>query len=117
MLHQATEVHVARAIQDEWTLTFQYPLSSEKIEFIKENRLVVCKGQRYRISKIKKTNEGTQLASITATHIFRDNENYHILNFGAMPNTTPYAVMVAAFSNTPFHVMTAAEDCKNIRRN
>lgn len=76
-LDEAINVHMQREINGNHCLLFDYPLPSEKYQFIKEGMLVKSEEQLYRISRIVE-DESRCKASIIANHVYRDTEQTHI---------------------------------------
>lgn len=112
ILVDAVNVKVSCEINGEYMLEFEYPLN-EKGQQIKENRIVVCENQAYRIMRISRENNGREIIKVTCQHIFcADARCTHIQNFGGTEETigaSPTSIMELALDNTPFEVIPDGE--------
>lgn len=112
ILGDAVNVRVSCEINGEYMLEFEYPFDN-KAQQIKENRIVVCENQAYRIMRISRENDGKEIVKVTCQHIFcADARCTHIQNFGGTNETigaSPTRVMELALDNTPFEVIPDSE--------
>ena len=111
-LEDAVNVKTSWEINGEYMLDFEYPYT-EKSEEIKENRIVVCEGQAYRIMRVAHEDDGTSLMRVNCLHVFcADARGVHIQNFGGTKDTigaNPYKIMELAFSGTRFSLFSESE--------
>lgn len=112
VLGDAVNVKVSSEINGEYMLEFEYPFCG-KSQQIKENRIVVCENQAYRIMKVSRENSGQENIKVICQHIFcADARSFHIQNFGGTDETigaNPKSIMELAIENTPFEVIDDSE--------
>lgn len=110
ILDEATNVKVTSEINGEYTLGFDFPLGSEKTAQIKENYIVVCEGQNYRIMNVS---SGSDKVHVSCTHIFHaDLKKVHVQTFGGTADTigaNPSYVLSLALLGTSFSVFSDEE--------
>lgn len=112
ILSNASDVNIQREINGDYRIEFSYPVTEYMSEEIKENRLVKCEGQLFRIVYISDNTDS--LRKIAALHIYRDNEKTHIQYIKNYMGYTPYAIMTGkemktALSGKGFSVLSKSE--------
>lgn len=108
ILNKATNVKISREINGDYRLTFDLPADDGKWKYLKQRNFVTCEGQKFRIYKKSRQKEGIITRTVECLHVISD-ANSHIPYFDAQIGRTPREIMVAAFANTPFTVMTEYE--------
>lgn len=107
MLNDAQRVKITNEINGDYTLDFTYPLGG-KAELIKENRIVVCGGQAFRITKT--TYDPQKGFYVYAPHVSRaDTRTVHIQNIPDMIGVSPKSVIARAAAGTEFRLLTDGE--------
>ena len=113
VLDEASNVKLTQEINKDYTLDFDYPYYSDKEKDIKENYIVECEGQQYRIMKISREVNGNDIMHISCTHIFHAQlKRYHVPTFGGTENTIgalPRDVIMAALNNTGIFMLSEDE--------
>lgn len=112
ILHEASGVNIQREINGDYRLEFSYPDNGYIVNEIKENRLVKCEGQLFRITHI--ADSSNNMKKVTALHIYRDNEKTHIQYIKNYMGKYPYDIitgteMKTALSSKGFSVLTKAQ--------
>lgn len=112
-LDEAYEVSVENAINEEGTLNFKFPLTSEKAESIEENMIVSVEGKGYRLAKIELSKEmGTMTCIGKSLHTF-DLMQKHIqkipVSAEAYIAESPKTVIDACLEGTAFSTFTEDE--------
>ncbi len=110
ILDEASNVKVTCEINGEYLLEFDFPRGSDKTDKIKENYIVVCEGQNYRIMKV--SHEADKV-HVSCVHIFHaDLKKVHVQTFGGTADTigaNPSYVLSLALLGTSFFVFSDAE--------
>ncbi len=107
LLHEAQHVKITNEINGDYALDFTYPLT-DKADHIKENRIVVCEGQAFRITKT--TYNPQKGFSVYAPHVSRaDARTVHIQNIPDMIGVSPKSVILKAAAGTEFRLLTDGE--------
>ena len=113
VLDEASNVKLTQEINKDYTLDFDYPYYSDKSNNIKENYIVECEGQQYRIMKISREVNGNDIMHISCTHIFHAGlKSYHVPTFGGTEDTIgalPRDVITAALNKTGFRMFSEDE--------
>lgn len=110
VLKEAQNVCITREINGEYKLTFELPgESNEKWQYLQHNNIVTCEGQRFRIVRKTRENQGVIKRSVECLHVMYDATKKLIPDYPNQMGYTPYAIMTTAFAGTPFHVLTEAE--------
>lgn len=112
-LDEAYNVSVENAINEEGTLNFNFPLTSEKAESIEENMIVSVEGKGYRLAKIELSKEmGTMTCIGKSLHTF-DLMQKHIqkipVSAEAYTAESPKTVIDACLEGTAFSTFTEDE--------
>ncbi|MBR0027679.1 MAG: phage tail protein, partial [Clostridia bacterium] len=106
---EAFSVRVAREINGAHTLDFKYP-ENEKTPLLKENKIVICEGQAYRVLKVSKRCDGESVTEVRCSHIWNaDAPNIHLQNIPDMIGVSPKSVIERAIRGTKFKYMTDME--------
>ena len=106
---EAFSVRVAREINGAHTLDFKYP-ENEKTPLLKENKIVICEGQAYRVLKVSKRRDGESVTEVRCSHIWNaDAPNIHLQNIPDMIGVSPKSVIERAIRGTKFKYMTDME--------
>lgn len=109
VLNDAQNVRITREINGAYTLHFSYPCD-EKSSEIKENRLVMCNEQIFRIMKISRDSDGLSVVNVECSHVYNaDAAAVHIQNVPDFIGALPRDVLSYAFSDTPFTLMSDDE--------
>ena len=99
VLPDAKDVKVTRQINEDFRLEFLYPVTAESAAMIKEQRIVVCKGQGFRINRITDSSmNGNVIRSVEARHVFYDLERVHVPTIPDDMGAAPLTVLKKAFS-------------------
>lgn len=108
-IREAFSVRVTNEINGLRTLEFSYP-ENEKTAIIRENKVVICEGQAYRIMKIAKTLDGESVLRVQCSHIWNaDAPNIHIQRMPDMMGVSPSDVIKDAIKGTKFSYMSDTE--------
>ncbi|MDD6484883.1 MAG: prophage endopeptidase tail family protein [Clostridiales bacterium] len=108
-LENASQVKVVHEINGVHELSFYYP-PDEKSRLIKENALVVCEGQAFRIMRVSSENAKVGQISVKAMHVYNaDAAAVHLQNVPDCIGVKPTEVLRLAFSNTPFTLLSDSE--------
>ena len=108
-LGEAFSVRVTREINGAHTLDFKYP-ENEKTPLIKENKIVICEGQAYRVVKVSQRRDGESVTEVRCSHIWNaDAPNIHLQNIPDMIGAYPKSVIERAIRGTKFTYMTDSE--------
>lgn len=108
-IQEAFSVRVTNEINGLRTLEFSYP-ENEKTAIIRENKVVICEGQAYRIMKIAKTLDGESVLRVQCSHIWNaDAPNIHIQRMPDMMGVSPSDVIKDAIKGTKFSYMSDTE--------
>ena len=87
-LEEASSVKLTSEINGLYTLDFDYPYSSDKAKLIKENYKVECEGQEYRIMKLTRENNGSEILHVSCTNLFQAKlKETHVQSFGGTSDT------------------------------
>ena len=87
-LEEASNVKVTSEINGLYTLDFDYPYSSDKAKLIKENYEIECEGQEYRIMKLTRENNGSEILHVSCTNLFQAHlKETHVQSFGGTSDT------------------------------
>ena len=109
-LNDSVNIQVSYEINGNRTLKFDYPMSDEKAALIKENMIVVCEGQAYRIMKLNRSFKGECFLNAQCCHVYNaDAPKIHIQNLPDMIGCTPTEIIKRAFSSSPFTFFTDSE--------
>ncbi len=117
-LDGAVNVKVTHEINGAHTLSFDYPMSDGKSAELKENMLVECEGQAYRIVKLDREYGEKRIVSAECHHIYNaDAVRTHIQNIPDMIGVLPSEVIRKAFKGSPFTLFTDSElKARGLRR-
>ena len=108
-LGEAFSVRVPREINGAHPLDFKYP-ENEKTPLIKENKIVICEGQAYRVVKVSQRRDGESVTEVRCSHIWNaDAPNIHLQNIPDMIGAYPKSVIERAIRGTKFTYMTDSE--------
>lgn len=107
VLKQANEVCISQEINATPVLTFAMTTDSKSWQFIRQNNLVLCDGQIYRIYKKSRQKDSKITRTVTALHVISEASQRLILTFPKQIGKTPKEIMSKAFENTPFIMVTA----------
>lgn len=106
---EAYSVRVTREINGAHTLDFKYP-ENEKTPLIKENKIVICEGQAYRVMNVSARQNGESVTEVRCSHIWNaDAPNIHIQNIPDMIGVSPKSVISHAVRGTKFSLLTDSE--------
>lgn len=106
VLGDAYDVRVTHEINGEYMLEFNYPIN-EKSEIITENKIALCEGQAFRITRVSKVMGEKNYIEAECKHIYNaDAVNIHIQNIPDMIGKTPTYIMKKIFADTKFEVMS-----------
>lgn len=116
ILENAFEASIYNEVNSNYSLSFKLPLNDSKCVYIVERYLVKAEGQFFRIRNTDR-NENDKTLTVTCYHVWYDSTEKHIPNTdtftgnldGDVVNADAYQVMVDAFADTNFHVITAEE--------
>lgn len=107
VLPDASEVKITTEINGGNSLEFVYP-KDERSELATVNRIIVCEGQAYRISKV--TSDSGGKITVVADHVYNtDAKRRHVPTIPDMIGTAPRDVLARAFEGTGFTLLTYAE--------
>lgn len=108
-LGDAYNVRVTNEINGSHILEFTYPLN-EKSEIIKENELVVCEGQAYRIIRVSRSRGGEAVLNAECHHVYNaDAPNIHLQNVPDMIGISPTTVLARVFAGSKFTLISDSE--------
>lgn len=108
-LERAGNVKITREINGEYALSFTYPYD-EKAKSIRENRIIRCEEQLFRIIKVNKSSDGARTLNIEANHVYNaDAQEVHLQNVPDFIGKSPYEVLRFAFANTQFTLIDDEE--------
>lgn len=106
-LENARDIKVSREINGEYNISFYCPYD-EKRHFVKENRLVKCEGQIFRIMKI--TGNAAQEISVFGEHIYNsDAKLTHLQNIPDSMGVKPSKLLRDVFEGTVFKYLSDKE--------
>lgn len=106
---EAENVRLVEEINGERVLTFSYP-QNDKSYLIRENNIVLCEGQGYRIVKTVRRAAGDKMIDARCEHIFNyDSKRVHIQNMPDMIGVSPAAVIRKAITGTGFQYISDSE--------
>lgn len=110
ILHEAKNVCISSEVNKTRSIRFEYPRDSEKAALIRENRIIVCEGQAYRILKAPPAQGGETSVSISGTYVYEtDAKAVHIPTIPDHIGKSPRTVIETAFAGSGFHIMTDSE--------
>ena len=105
VLNGASQVKITREINGVYDLNFSVPVD-EKAELLRVNRLVMCKGQLFRIMRLSRSSEGKTLINAECSHVYNaDAKAAHLQNVPDFIGKQPYEVLAYAFDKTPFTLL------------
>lgn len=108
-IQEAFSVRVTHEINGARTLEFSYP-ENDKARLIRENKIVICEGQAYRVMKVTSVRDGENVIEAQCSHIWNaDAPNIHIQNMPNMIGAAPADVIKRALSGTKFSYMSDTE--------
>lgn len=118
VLNDAVNVKISEEINGNRSLTFEYPITDEKANMIKENMIAVCEGQGYRIVRVCREYDGSSKLEAECVHVYNaDAPKIHLQNIPDLIGVLPKAVISRAFSNSPFSLFSDSElQSLNMRR-
>lgn len=106
ILKQANEVCVSQEINATPVLTFTMNIDNENWKFIRQNNLILCDGQIYKIYKKNRQKDNKVTRTVTAIHIVSDLSKKLILTFPKQIGKSPKEIMAKAFEGTPFTLVS-----------
>lgn len=109
VLNEATNVKITRELNGEFKLSFDYPVNSDKWQYLKQRNKVVCEGQQFRVYQKSRSKAGTMTRTVECLHVITDASLKHIPYLEPLIAHTPRSIMLTAFAGTDFHVMTEEE--------
>lgn len=113
ILNEASEVKETLEINKDYNLEFVFPVNIDKAAEIKENRLIKCEGQFYRIMSVSKSATDDSIL-VNCLHIFdADSVTVHIPKFPTddtlVAGQSPYRLVTEAFSGSGISVLGYGE--------
>jgi hypothetical protein len=116
VLENAFEAKILNEVNGDYNLTFKMPFNDGKCTNLIERYFVKSDGQFFRIRKTERSENGKTL-TVTCYHVWYDSTEKHIPSTdtfsgsldGDIIDAYAYDVMVEAFTDTDFHVMTDDE--------
>ena len=109
ILNEATNVQVTRELNGEFKLSFDYPVNSDKWQYLKQRNKVVCEGQQFRIYQKSRNKAGTMTRTVECLHVISDASQKHIPYLAPLIGQAPKSIMLTAFAGTDFRIMTEQE--------
>ncbi|WP_333552801.1 phage tail spike protein [Clostridium thermosuccinogenes] len=109
VLDGATNVLISRELNGEFKLSFDYPVNSDKWQYLRQRNKIVCEGQQFRIYQKSREKAGTMTRSVECLHVIADASQKFIPYLAPQIGHTPRSIMLTAFAGTDFHIMTDAE--------
>lgn len=107
MLKRANEVCISQEINATPVLNFSMDVDSSNWKYIRQNNLILCDGQIYKIFKKSRQKGNTVTKAVTALHIVSEASQKLILTFPKQIGKTPKEILSVAFADTPFYLITA----------
>ena len=108
-IDEAQDVRVTYEINGARTLAFTYP-KNEKSNYVRENKIVICEGQAYRVMRAVCERDGREFIRVECSHVWNaDAPNFHIQNLPDMIGVSPTSVLGAAISGSRFSLFTDSE--------
>ena len=109
VLDEAAKVKVSQVINGDYSLSFEYPYMSDKSKMIKENMLVVCDGQPFRIMKLESESIGCEMLRVSCMHVYNaDAPKRHIQSIGGTAQTigaSPSGIAEIALKGSGFYLI------------
>lgn len=102
VLNEASDIHVTREINGDYSLNFKHPIYNQKAKYIQPEAICRYEGQLFRIGIISQ-------GEVSAKAIYLDAARKHLQYVDDMIGETPYNIMMRLFEDTPVHVMSNSE--------
>lgn len=78
VLNECILIEITEELNGQYTLELEYPVSSKKIQYLKEFNIIKVNGQLFRIYKVEKVQASDKRIKVYANHIFYDMAYYFI---------------------------------------
>jgi phage minor structural protein len=109
ILEQAENICISREINGEYRLTFDLSGDNEKWQYLQQRNKVVCEGQQFRIYRKSREKQGDIKRTVECLHVIFDASQKLIPDFPDQIGYTPRSILVNAFTNTQFNIMSEQE--------